>query len=107
MNIHSTDVVTLEAENCTGCRACEIACSFHHERVFSQSLSSIRVRELPQRKGFDISFFLKAKENHIPCNGCAGLKVPFCIKYCTPLMRNELSELVKRVAFTESPEGEK
>jgi len=107
MRINNDGVLTLETENCTGCKACEIACSFHHQRVFSQSLSSIRIRELPQRKGFDISFFLKAEEEHVPCDGCAGLKVPFCVKYCTPLMRNELSEIVNRLVFAESPKEEK
>jgi len=31
------------AEACYGCRICELACSFHHQGVFSPELSSIRV----------------------------------------------------------------
>ena len=31
------------AEKCTGCGRCELACSFHHEHVFSPELSRIRM----------------------------------------------------------------
>ncbi len=28
---------------CTGCRICELVCSFHHKEVFSPELSSIKI----------------------------------------------------------------
>ncbi|UCE35790.1 MAG: 4Fe-4S binding protein [Deltaproteobacteria bacterium] len=27
-------------EKCTGCRSCEIACSYHHRRVFSRKFAN-------------------------------------------------------------------
>ena len=107
MNLNKIGILTLETKNCTGCRACEIACSFHHKRAFSQSLSSIQIQELPERKGFNLSFFLKPNESHIPCDSCAKLEIPFCVKYCNPLMRNELADLVKRMASGGSTMGDK
>jgi Fe-S-cluster-containing hydrogenase component 2 len=40
-------------ENCTGCRACELACSFRKEGVFSPSKSRIKVVRVDER-GIDI-----------------------------------------------------
>jgi Fe-S-cluster-containing hydrogenase component 2 len=107
MGVQNQDILILETKNCTGCRACEIACSFHHKTVFSQSLSSIQIHELPQRKGFNLSFFLKPKGKHLSCDGCVGLKVPFCVKYCNPLMRSELSEIIKGKTSSISESEEK
>ncbi|TAN62337.1 MAG: (Fe-S)-binding protein, partial [Magnetospirillum sp.] len=33
----------LKPEKCTGCRQCEMACSFEKERVFNPAKSRIRV----------------------------------------------------------------
>ena len=41
------------AENCTGCRACELACSFFHESVFSPAKSRIRVVRIDE-EGIDV-----------------------------------------------------
>jgi carbon-monoxide dehydrogenase iron sulfur subunit len=40
-------------ENCTGCRACELACSFHKEGVFAPSKSRIKVVRIDE-EGIDI-----------------------------------------------------
>jgi Fe-S-cluster-containing hydrogenase component 2 len=36
-------VIVVEAKKCTGCRVCELICSFTKEKVFSPSLSRIHV----------------------------------------------------------------
>jgi Fe-S-cluster-containing hydrogenase component 2 len=36
----------IDVERCTGCRACEMACSVYHERRFGTSLSRIKVLKL-------------------------------------------------------------
>ncbi|UCE36642.1 MAG: 4Fe-4S dicluster domain-containing protein [Thermoplasmata archaeon] len=45
--------LTFNSENCTGCRACELACSFYHEEVFSPSKSRIRVVRIDE-EGIDV-----------------------------------------------------
>jgi Fe-S-cluster-containing hydrogenase component 2 len=45
--------LTFNAENCTGCRACELACSFHCEGLFSPSKSRIRVVRIDE-EGIDV-----------------------------------------------------
>ncbi len=35
--------IMVDAEKCTGCRSCELACSFGHERMFSPEFSRIKV----------------------------------------------------------------
>ncbi len=45
--------LTFISENCTGCRACELACSFHCEGLFSPSKSRIRVVRIDE-EGIDV-----------------------------------------------------
>lgn len=45
--------LTFIPENCTGCRACELACSFHCEGLFSPSKSRIRVVRIDE-EGIDV-----------------------------------------------------
>ncbi len=45
--------LTFNSENCTGCRACELACSFHHEELFSPTKSRIRVVKIDE-EGIDV-----------------------------------------------------
>ena len=45
--------LTFNAEFCTGCRACELACSFYCEGVFSPSKSRIRVVRIDE-EGIDV-----------------------------------------------------
>ncbi|MBS7635543.1 hypothetical protein KEJ34_08730 [Candidatus Bathyarchaeota archaeon] len=28
--------IVVQSELCTGCRACELICAYHHEKVFSR-----------------------------------------------------------------------
>jgi len=44
--------INIDAEKCSGCRYCEMVCSFHHERKFSTNLSRISVVK-EDRYGFD------------------------------------------------------
>ena len=36
-------IIMVDSKKCTGCRICEVVCSFHHEGIFSPSLASIWV----------------------------------------------------------------
>ena len=97
------DKVTFGAAGCGGCRTCEIACSYHHKKVFSRSLSSMEVKERLEVPGFEVSFYLASTNNHLACDGCKGEDEPLCLKYCSVSMRERLktilqSELPKKSA---------
>ena len=67
--------VVMDTESCYGCRTCELACSFHHRRVFSPDLSSIRVAR-NNRTG-KIEFSIDSS-----CDFCKGEARPLCVEYC-------------------------
>lgn len=72
-------------ERCIGCRACEIACSYHHRKVFNPKISSLEIRMKGKREDIDVVVyedFSKQNVPHIPCDRCEGEKEPLCIKYC-------------------------
>jgi Fe-S-cluster-containing hydrogenase component 2 len=60
---------------CYGCRACELACSFHHLGVFSPGGGAIRVRK-DNRTG-KIEWTRSTQ-----CDLCMGEAGPLCMKYC-------------------------
>jgi carbon-monoxide dehydrogenase iron sulfur subunit len=62
-------VLVVDPSKCTGCRACELACSFTHEGAFVPELSRIRVVRLVDR-GVNVP---------IVCVHCAR---PPCVDAC-------------------------
>jgi len=56
-------------ELCTGCRTCELACSFKHEGVFSPHLSRIRIVRVDE-EGLDVP------------TGCEQCESAACIAVC-------------------------
>ncbi len=67
--------ITINTRACYGCRICELACSFHHQRLFSPELSSIRV--LTCMRTGEISWSIDST-----CDFCEGEEQPLCEKYC-------------------------
>ena len=63
------------AESCYGCRTCELACSYHHKKVFSPELSSIKVTR-NHRTG-EIGWKMDAT-----CDYCTKESGPQCVLYC-------------------------
>lgn len=69
--------VFFDASRCTGCRACEVACSFHHNRNFNPQQSSVRVG-MNKRTGEVTLYFT------VTCDLCERQEIPSCIAACAP-----------------------
>ena len=67
--------IVIDANVCYGCRACELACSFHHGRLFSPELSSIKV--FRDNQTGEISWSVDSS-----CDLCKGEAQPLCMEYC-------------------------
>ena len=83
-----------DTKNCVGCRTCEIAFYYHHRRVFSPGISSIKVIDRPEEQAFAISLYQQSDSGHVACDKCTGLEQPLCVKYCPSIMRDELAEIL-------------
>ena len=69
--------ILIDLEKCTGCQACEMACSFHFAKVFSHTLSAIHVQR--DNKNGEIIAVISSK-----CDLCSDLPNPLCIQFCAP-----------------------
>jgi len=69
--------ILTDVSRCKGCRACELACSFHHSgrRSFSPAASSTRVSRDNDTAEITISI-------DSTCDLCSGEEQPLCVKYC-------------------------
>ena len=85
-----------ETETCTGCKTCEIACSFHHRQVFSSGISSIEIVPREEALAFAVGIYKTGKEGHLACDGCKEEETPLCIKYCPSIAQAELSNLIQK-----------
>ena len=87
--------VTFETAGCGGCRVCEIACSYHHQKVFSPSLASIEIVDKPEELGFAVSFYISGADGHLACDRCEGEDEPLCLKYCSVSMYDALKAILE------------
>jgi Fe-S-cluster-containing hydrogenase component 2 len=87
--------VIFETTGCGGCRTCEIACSYHHKKIFSPNLSSIEIIDRPEDPGFAVSFYILDTDKHLACDKCEGEKEPLCLKYCSVFMHERLKEILQ------------
>jgi anaerobic carbon-monoxide dehydrogenase iron sulfur subunit len=63
----------LKLDNCCGCRACELACSFHLSNAFNPEASAIKVN----RYNGDLKLVINSS-----CDLCKEEDFPLCVKYC-------------------------
>jgi len=68
--------IVRNATLCYGCRACQLACSFHQTGSFWPERSSIQVSRNPQNG-------LVQWAMSSTCDGCKAEEVPLCVKYCS------------------------
>ncbi len=78
MSVNSEKHITVDPEACTGCHACEIACSLKNFHISGSSYSSIRIHEFREENLF------------VPviCKACED---PACVKMC-PMEARKKSE---------------
>jgi len=67
--------VSIDSNLCRGCRICELICSFHHARVFSPELSSIKI----SRNNITARIACSIEPT---CDSCEGEVQLLCVKYC-------------------------
>lgn len=67
----------MNLNKCTGCRSCELACSFHKVKSFDPAQASIKVCR-------DNSSGLTSVVLDNNCDLCADEEKPLCICFCAP-----------------------
>jgi len=80
-------------EQCTGCRACELACSFHHHKVFAPTRSRIHIVKDEKTGAIGIAVRRKSGDKHLPCDCPPNDR--FCIRYCAAKARDELKAVLE------------
>lgn len=71
------ETILFYSQNCTGCRACEVACGFHWTHQMDPSQSSIMIQR-DDRLG---RIEAEIREN---CDRCPDKEIPLCIQVCSP-----------------------
>lgn len=78
--------IVVDNEKCTGCKTCQIACSFHHKKVFNPKIASLEVRRDEEDGTMYVMLYQElnqqAKATKLACDACIGEPEPFCVKYC-------------------------
>jgi Fe-S-cluster-containing dehydrogenase component len=72
----------IHEDRCTGCRACELACSYHFARLFNRKISSIEVTRYFDEGQINIRIHKTPAQARRACDLCAGDQTPMCAKYC-------------------------
>ena len=67
--------LVLNSEACNACRMCELACSFHHQRVFAPHGASVKVSS--DFKEGKIQLTIDST-----CDLCPKEPQPLCVQYC-------------------------
>jgi len=75
--------IKIYPERCTGCRVCELVCSFHFTRAFSRKNGAIEVLRNEPSAEFVPRIHQKQQKLWEVCDLCAGEKTYLCAKYCT------------------------
>ncbi len=76
----------VDMRKCTGCRSCELACSYHHSGAFNPRRASLFIKRSERNGEIRILFYheLSAKDmtNRYACNGCRDEDDLQCVTYC-------------------------
>jgi coenzyme F420 hydrogenase subunit beta len=78
---------------CTACHSCELACSYHHLRVFQPSRSSVWVDRDPDSGVVERRVQVEPGAERVPCDGCSDEDSRQCDAFCNrPAVRTVLAE---------------
>lgn len=69
------ELLDMNIARCTGCRSCEIACSYHHTKKYSPYRSSIKI--FRDNGNGNIKYFFTES-----CNLCKDEQIPACVEMC-------------------------
>lgn len=83
--------IIVYTEKCVGCRTCEIACSYHHRKVFSRKIASIKILRWEKEGKFGTVLYRQDEDGRIACDNCK-----FCLNYCPEIAREELEAIIER-----------
>ena len=86
-------IIVKDTEKCTGCRACELACSYHHRQLFSPSIASIRIQRGKTDGKVNILLYQRAEKGHMACNCPEGKEA--CVNFCTEIARDKLRGILQ------------
>lgn len=85
-------VIIRTTRTCTGCRSCELACSFHQRGVFSLGSAAIRVKRDDGNGKISLILYLKDRSGHRGCACPPGEE--FCLRFCPAIARDELQSIL-------------
>jgi len=64
-------IIKVDLNKCVGCRSCELACSYHHKKLFLPEISSIKIH-FDSQYNIDVSIL----------DSCDCKSNPPCVKIC-------------------------
>lgn len=86
-----------KSTQCTGCRACELACSFHYIKIFNPNIASIEINKTME--GFEVGIYNAAKDFHLACDLCTGEdNGRQCVEVCSTLFKKELAAFIQEIS---------
>ena len=59
--------ILIKPELCTGCRVCQMECSFRYHNLFNPALANIKILETPKN---GISYSITYTDECLDCNTC-------------------------------------
>jgi Fe-S oxidoreductase len=94
-----------EMPTCTGCRTCEMVCSFRRYGEFKPKSAAIRIVEKAHGLGYEVHLVSDRSDNSAACSGCSA-----CVESCpagTDLHERVLLFLKEKKASSKREKGEK